>query len=412
MVSEWKIVKLSEVALVNPTYKLNNGQEYAFVDMASVSEEHSEIKSLINKVYNKQSASKFKNGDILFARITPCTENGKTALVNGLNTYLGFGSTEFIVLSPLEDKLNSIFLFYCVKWNRYRNKAISRMVGTTGRQRVPNEFFKEELEILLPPLPEQQKIADILSSVDEAISKTAAIIEQTEKVKKGLMQELLTKGIGHTKFKQTEIGEIPEEWGIASIIDVSVFQPGYAFASKDSVSEGIRWLKIANVSAGNIDWSDESYLPERYQDEYKAYLLQKDNLVMAMTRPIINNQVKVAKLRSSDTPSLLNQRVGRFITNDKMNNDYLYHFLRSQVFITQLKDKIIGTDPPNVSSKQIESLRIPIPSKVEQYQIIKILNNIDLKLSLGQQKLTQLQTLKKGLMQDLLTGKVRVKLDN
>src|SRR5699024_990192 len=91
----------------------------------------------------------------------------------------------------------------------------------------------------LPPLMEQQKIAAILSSVDEAIEKTEQIIEQTERVKKGLMQELLTKGIGHTEFQDSTIGKIPKEWSIKSLSEVLKVQGGYALKSKDAVDKGI-----------------------------------------------------------------------------------------------------------------------------------------------------------------------------
>ncbi|MDZ7778956.1 MAG: restriction endonuclease subunit S [Gemmatimonadota bacterium] len=80
--------------------------------------------------------------------------------------------------------------------------------------------------LLLPPLPEQRKIAAILSSVDDAIAATRKVIEQTERVKQGLLQTLMTRGIGHTRFKQTEIGEIPEEWEVVTLEDVCEVRTG------------------------------------------------------------------------------------------------------------------------------------------------------------------------------------------
>ncbi|RDV23418.1 restriction endonuclease subunit S, partial [Parageobacillus toebii] len=123
-------------------------------------------------------------------------------------------STEFMVYQP---KIPNVDLEYYTQFfssDIFQNKLLSLQNGTTGsRMRVtPSDTLS--IPIPFPSINEQRKIAAILSSVDEAIEKTEAIIEQTEKVKKGLMQQLLTKGISHTRFKKTEIGEIPEEWEV------------------------------------------------------------------------------------------------------------------------------------------------------------------------------------------------------
>lgn len=188
----WEVKRLVDVVVVNPNYKLLRGKIYDFVEMASLPTEGKYINKIKEREYGVNSGSKFKNGDTLFARITPCTENGKTALVSGLSTENGLGSTEFIVLSPKEKIVNNEYLFYWCKSEYVRNYAIDRMIGTTGRQRVPNEVFKEELGFQLPPLPEQQQIADILTSVDNKIETLTKRKQKLEEIKKGLMQDLLT----------------------------------------------------------------------------------------------------------------------------------------------------------------------------------------------------------------------------
>jgi type I restriction enzyme, S subunit len=140
----------------------------------------------------KGGGSRFKENDVLFARITPCTENGKTALVPKLESEVGIGSTEFIVLSPLKQILDPKFLYYFVKSDRVRNYAISRMTGTTGRQRVPKEVFEQELMIALPPNDEQKKISEILYNYDKKIDHEKRWKNQLQTIKKGLMQVLLT----------------------------------------------------------------------------------------------------------------------------------------------------------------------------------------------------------------------------
>ncbi len=129
--------------------------------MGAVNENSPHISYFGKREAGQGGGSRFKENDVLFARITPCTENGKTALVPKLESEVGLGSTEFIVLSPLKQILDPKFLYYFVKSDRVRNYAISRMTGTTGRQRVPKEVFEQELMIALPPIDEQKKIGEI-----------------------------------------------------------------------------------------------------------------------------------------------------------------------------------------------------------------------------------------------------------
>ncbi|MGG1341736.1 restriction endonuclease subunit S [Bacillus toyonensis] len=294
------------------------------------------------------------------------------------------------------------------------NSEVRNIAQEGGRSHgLLNVGVKEFFEILVPvpPLAEQQKIASILSSVDAAIEKTEVIIEQTEKVKKGLMQQLLTKGVGHANFKKTEMGELPAEWEVVTLGSVAKVQGGYAFKSSDAKEEGIRWLKIANVGIGDIKWADTSFLPKEYEEEYNEYVLNENDIVMAMTRPILNNKLKVAVIKLSDIPALLNQRVCRFHLTSIIDREFFYQLARNSYFVKEIQLKIMGTDPPNVSSKQIEEIQIPLPPKAEQIQIANMLTEIDKKIDKEVQRIKYLQEIKQGLMQSLLTGKVRLKVD-
>src|SRR5699024_10628896 len=340
---------------------------------------------------------------------------GKQNLHNGAvgiipNCLDGYQSSSDIPTFDISNSINSKWLLYYFS-RKHFYKGLERLSTGTGSKRInPKNLL--ELSINIPPLKEQRKIAAILSSVDEAIEKTEQIIEQTERVKKGLMQELLTKGIGHTEFQDSPIGKIPKEWSIKSLSEVLKVQGGYAFKSKDAVDKGIPWFKIANVSIGQTNWSDRSYLPMDFKDIYHSYVLKAGDIVMAMTRPILSNQTKVVKLDDSDVPALLNQRVCRFIFENQESGDYLYHVFRSRYFSNEILLKIAGTDPPNVSSKQIESIIIPYPTAIEQKKIVKVLNKYDASLNTEMNKLKKLTILKHGLMQELLTGKKRVKVDD
>ena len=264
------------------------------------------------------------------------------------------------------------------------------------------------LTIPFPPLPEQQKIAEILSTVDAKIDIINQRISQTQDLKKGLMQRLLTKGIGHTEFKESPLGKIPKSWEVVKVEEVCKLKGGYAFKSSDSCEEGVRWVKIANVGVNKIKWNDESFLPFGFDKIHPDYLLNEDDIILAMTRPILSGKLKIARITKEDSGSLLNQRVGRVEEQENLNKDFAYQYFNSSAFITAMEKELMGTDPPNISSTMFEKLNITLPSLEEQTQIANILSTVDAKLAVLQNKNTQYQALKKCLMQQLLTGKVRV----
>lgn len=312
--------------------------------------------------------------------------------------------------------LNEKFLCLFLNYDLCKNVIKSSASGTTVRHTSPDKILK--CKIFIPDLTEQKKIASIISTWDNAIEKTEKLIEIKNKLKKALMQQLLTgkkrfkEFIKYNEYKQTELGFIPFDWEIEKFGKYSILKGGYAFSSKDSSKIGVKWLKIANVSIGNIDWSEKSFLPEKYSINYKDYLLEKNNIVIAMTRPLLDNRLKVAIVTEKDLPSLLNQRVGKFIFNENLNYKFGFYIITSFKFIQQIISKIFGTDPPNISSNDIENIKIIfIPDIEEQKKIASVLTSCDKEIELLEKKLDVLKNQKKGLMQKLLTGQIRVKID-
>jgi type I restriction enzyme S subunit len=190
--ASWQVVTLGAVCKVNPSYRLAKGKSYPYIEMAALDTSLPDIQYLLERELKAPGGSRFADGDVVFARITPCTENGKIGLVQRLPGGLGFGSTELIVLSPQKKWIEPEFLYYTVRSERVRGYAVSRMVGTTGRQRVPNEVFKEELRIALPPLPEQKQIGEILRSFDHKIASERSYRKGLVELKTGLSERLLT----------------------------------------------------------------------------------------------------------------------------------------------------------------------------------------------------------------------------
>jgi type I restriction enzyme S subunit len=157
-----------------------------------------------------------------------------------------------------------------------------------------------------------------------------------------------------------------------------------------------------------IKWDDESFLPFGFDVKHKDFLLKEGDIVIAMTRPILNGKLKIAIVSKKDADSLLNQRVGSIVHENTINRDFAYQFFNSNSFITAMEKELMGTDPPNISSSMFEGLNIVLPPLLEQTKIADILSSVDNKLEVLSEKKTHYQELKQGLMQQLLTGKIRV----
>jgi type I restriction enzyme, S subunit len=174
----WEYPKFSTIVEVNPRTKIHS--KVLYIPMEAVNIEKGSVDCFEERNADENtSLPKFQENDVLFARITPSTENGKVCLIENFSGQ-GIASSELTVLRAT-DKVIPRYLFYYVQTHRIKQFAISQMMGTTGRQRVPDFVFKKDLNFELPPLYEQQKIAAILSKVDELIQKTDQVIEQTQR---------------------------------------------------------------------------------------------------------------------------------------------------------------------------------------------------------------------------------------
>lgn len=214
------------------------------------------------------------------------------------------------------------------------------------------------------------------------------------------MNQLIVK-----KFKNIT----PEGWKKKKLSELVLFIGGNAFKSTDTTEDGIKWLKIANVGFGKVDWSTKSYLPLSFSKSYSKYLLSEDDVVMALTRPILGDKLKIAKVRQSDTPALLNQRVAKLVANEGYDLNFLYYILSKRSTVLKIENTIAGTDPPNLGFNDLNKVKVIVPINiVEQQKIASILSTWDKAIELKEKLIEQKKVQKKGLMQKLLTGEVRL----
>jgi type I restriction enzyme S subunit len=273
----------------------------------------------------------------------------------------------------------------------------------------------EKLLIQLPPLPEQQKIAEILSTADDKIDIIDQRITETQQLKKGLMQRLLSKGIGHTKFKKSPLGDIPESWEQLKLGKLISIKHGFAFAGSNftTIKNNNVLLTPGNfASNGGIkfDWNKQKYYSGEFPPEY---ILKEGDLIVAMTDLTRACVILGAPaiIPNSNLKYLHNQRLGLVNIGDlnRLCKNYLFHYFNYSIYRDYLRNSATGTTVSHTSPKTIYEVNLILPPLPEQQKIASILSSVDDKLEVLSEKKINYQELKKGLMQQLLTGKIRVK---
>jgi len=259
-------------------------------------------------------------------------------------------------------------------------------------------------KIPLPPLPEQKKIAEILSTVDEAIEKVDESIARTERLKKGLMQELLTKGIGHKEFKDTEIGRIPKEWEVVRIKDIGeVFTGKTPSTSKDSYWNG----DIPFITPEDMTGEKYVYRTNRYVSFEGAN--QSGKILPPNTVLVVCIGSTVGKVALTHKESVTNQQINSVLCKEKVDHDCVYYAISHRSYMLKNYSGVAAV--PIVKKSLFEEFKIPLPQKIaEQQKIAEILSTVDKRLELLRNKKEKMEGIKKGLMNDLLTGKRRVKV--
>jgi type I restriction enzyme S subunit len=301
------------------------------------------------------------------------------------------------------DRLNHLFLFYCLKLESKRFEALS--TGSTFKAIRMQEI--EKFSIPLPSIKEQERIVGVLGVIDLAVAKTGEVIAKTERLKKGLMQELLTRGIGHKEHKQTPIGKIPKEWDVARLEDtLDLCQYGLSIPLKDSGKYPI--VRMDELVNGYVS-SEIARFVDLDDDAFRTFRLEKGDILFNRT----NSYELVGR-----TGIFLhegNYVFASYLIRLRPKPDMLDpHFLTFYLIFSRDRLKQLATravHQANINATNLQKLKVPKPQLEEQRKIAAILQTMDRKLEVEKQEKTRLERIKIGLMDLLLTGKVRVVVD-
>lgn len=406
MENEWSKVKLVDIIQFNPKESIKKGEIAKKVAMEKLEPFTRKISGFEEAKFT--SGTKFRNGDTLLARITPCLENGKTAQVDILDKdEIGFGSTEYIVLREKLGITDNDFIYYLSISPEFRNVAIKAMNGSSGRQRVQKDVL-ENSEFLLPPLDEQKAIAKILSDLDEKIEINNKINKKLEEMAQAIFKQWFVdfefpnedgkpyKSSGG-EMVESELGMIPKGWEVVKLQDIGNLTMGLSPKSEsyNAIGEGIPLLN------GAADFYGGLIKATKYTTK-ETRVCKKNDLVFCIRATIGN-------ITFADKEYCLGRGVASIESKKNLYIGIIYMNLSRS--IERLKAQATGSVILGLSKPDINDMKLILPTKeiLNKYSDI-FKNAFDKKhiLELENDKLINLRDI---LLPKLMSGEIKVPID-
>jgi len=401
--SEWKEYKFSDFVNINPSIKLPKDNPISFVEMKNLDSSLRYCESEQTKILS--GGSRFMNGDTLFARITPCLENGKICQVRNLQDGIGFGSTEFHVFRSVEGISDTNFVYYLSRYEEVRSHAENNMEGSSGRQRVPKEAF-DNLLISLPPLSEQKRIASILSSLDDKIE----LLHRENKT---------LEAMAETLFRQWFIEEAKEDWEEKHLSDYVIDTLGGDWGKENPEGDFvkpvqcIRGTDIADLNVGLACKTPIRFVKESKYDKIHP---KTGDIIMEISGGTENQSTGRVAYINNDVIELFDYPLvfSNFCRLLSMEEKYTY-FIYSYLQYLYKQDEFFNLENGSSGIKNLDykallyDLTYPMPN--ENRLIVEYNEKVSLYFRKINKNKKQIQTLiqqRDSLLQKLMSGEVKI----
>ena len=385
----WTTKKLSEITYINPRESIGKGVVAKKVPMDKLQPFCRDIPEFVFEEY--KGGTKFRNGDTIMARITPCLENGKIAKVSILSTdEIGFGSTEYIVFRAIDDVSDADFLYYLICSPLVRNPAIKSMVGSSGRQRVQTDVVAN-LDVELPPIEEQRKIGGVLKTFDDKI-------KLNNEINNNLLEQVLA--IYRHRFVDTS-NELRQTCRADEYFDISIGktpprkEPQWFSTNPNDVT----WVSISDMGTCGLYISESSEQLTREAVDRHNVKIVPDNTIL------LSFKLTVGRIAITDGEMTSNEAIAHFKTSKKEINEYLYCYLKCFNYQTMGSTSSIATA---VNSKIIKGMPFVVPTNEEITEFHNLAAPMFTKIKANQAEISNLTKLRDTLLPKLMSGELDV----
>lgn len=386
--SVWQKHRFSDFVHIAPKVTLQQGSDYSFVEMAELHDGNKFCNTSVLRPFNG-SGTKFQDSDTLFARITPCLENGKICQVRNLSEGKGFGSTEFHIFRGKEGVSDTEFVYYLSRWSDVREFAEANLHGTSGRQRVPKEAF-DTLLLNLPPLPEQRAIAAVLSSLDDKID----LLHRQNKTLEGMASAL---------WRKMFIEEADPKWKKRSLLELIDLVGGGT--PKTDVSEywddEIPWLSAKDITANHQGFivQTEKSISQKGLDNSAAKLLPKYSTIISARGTVGNYCLLSAPMAFSQS---------NYGILPKTDDCFFFTYLLIAHVVDELKAAAYGSVFDTITTKTFLEQEVSLPAKDTIISVEKILGPYFYSIYNNTMQNRTLSRLRDTLLPKLMSGEIRV----
>ncbi|MDO7850401.1 restriction endonuclease subunit S [Hymenobacter convexus] len=409
--ADWEVVKLGDiisdlksgVSVNSEDKRIQIPGEIGILKTSAVANGHflpNQHKLVIEKDVQRAKLNPAK-GSILVSRMNTPALVGDSCYVDKDYPDLFIPDRLWMTVFNPKKKISSRWLSFVLVSDSFKETIKSTATGTSNSMKNISKGSFLSLEVLLPPLPQQRKIAEILSTVDEKMAVIDEQLAQTQELKKGLMQRLLTKGIGHTAFKDSPLGKIPESWEVASLGSVFDFLNGKAFKPSEWSKTGLPIIRIQNLNGSSVFNFYDGPVDNRN-------LVEPNQLLFSWSG---SRGTSFGPFRWNGKIGVLNQHIFKILVKNVsvLDSDFGFYFLK--YLTSDIEDRAHGASGlVHITKKELEHFNLSLPPLFEQRKIAEALNTVDDKLQVLTDKKAQYQELKRGLMQQLLTGQRRVRV--
>lgn len=403
--TDWKVERLDDACNINPDGFFEDAWEsetFEYISLSEVSEgEILGSETIPLDEAPSRAQREIKAGDVLVGTVRPkqVSHGLVTKEHNGKICSSGFG-----VLRP-KSNLNGFYLLQEVLSHRFFRQMEAYVAGS-GYPAVKIGDLKKH-RIGIPPLPEQRKIASILYNVREAIQKTDEIINQIKRVRKGIEQDLFQRGyLEHTDLKEEKIGKIPEDWCFDPLSEHTVesaFGPRFG-AERYSEDGNVATLRTTDLDDdGNIS-KKSMPLADLEPEEYEEHVLQQGDFLITRSGTCGIGTVWDVETAKPTIPGAF---LIRFRLKENLNPNFLRHYVNSSIGRKRVERRAKGGVQKNLAGTDLLNMKFPVPSIEEQEKIVEVIEDIRSDIHSNEEYKRRLQSLKRGLMQDLLSGEIR-----
>lgn len=383
-----------------------NGATVPFFPMDKIPLGRIRISEFIPKPLAKLGSGTYvENGDLMVAKITPSFENGKQAIVD-IETDFAYATTEVIPMRGRAGESDTLYLFFYLLHPDVRSDLEGKMEGSTGRQRLSKTVLGNRL-IPLPPLCEQQKIAQILSVVQEAIEAQERIIRVTTELKNALMSKIFTEGLRGESQKQTEVDLVPESWEVIPLGELAKVGNGSTpKRSNEAYWEGgtIPWLNSTRIHDRFITKAEQFVTPQAVK-ECHLPKVAPNSLLIAITgqgKTLGNSAI-------TRIETCINQHLAYAqFCSPKIDPDFVLWFMQTRYDYLRSVARGGGSTKGALTCGFLKTLPILVPPMDEQKQIVVVFQTLEEKQAMAVEKQRTLQDLFRALLHELMTAKTRV----